>query len=158
MKRNRSSISKAGSYEEIGEYWDDHDVSDFWKRTRRVKFDVVLEREANLLPGGKGAVTKDQIGCAQTGNTLWYSRQSVVGAENKSGESSTAPAKVIRKARIQFNRSEIKLLEYPTFLQSRRSRAGIIEDLEAALEQFREIAADLGSEEVMAEKIESTNK
>jgi hypothetical protein len=43
-------MSKARSYEEIGEYWDDHDVSDFWKRTRTVKFDVVLEREATYYP------------------------------------------------------------------------------------------------------------
>ena len=34
----------------------------------------------------------------------------------------------------------------------------IVEDLEAALEQFREIAADLGGEQLIAEKSASTNK
>jgi len=46
MKKNRSSISKARSYSEIGEFWDEHDLSDFWKKTRKVKVDVVLEPEA----------------------------------------------------------------------------------------------------------------
>jgi len=50
MKKNRSSISKARSYSEIGEFWDQHDLSDYWGRTRKVKFDVVLEPEATYYP------------------------------------------------------------------------------------------------------------
>ncbi len=50
MKKNRSSISKARSYSEIGEFWDEHDLSDFWKKTRKVKVDVVLEPEATYYP------------------------------------------------------------------------------------------------------------
>jgi hypothetical protein len=34
MPERRSSISKARSYGEIGEYWDEHDLSDFWKKTK----------------------------------------------------------------------------------------------------------------------------
>jgi hypothetical protein len=54
MKKNKSSISKARSYAEIGKYWDQHDLSGVWDKTRRVKFDVVLEPEATYY-----AVKKD---------------------------------------------------------------------------------------------------
>lgn len=43
-----SAISKARSYREIGEYWDTHDVSDIWDRTRAAKFDVKIESEQTL--------------------------------------------------------------------------------------------------------------
>ncbi len=50
MKKSRSSISKARSYAEIGEFWDEHDLSDFWGKTRKVRFDVVVEPEATYYP------------------------------------------------------------------------------------------------------------
>lgn len=43
MDENKSSISGAQSYEEIGEFWDTHDVSDYWEQTRPVTFEVDLE-------------------------------------------------------------------------------------------------------------------
>jgi len=45
MRRGKSSISKAKSYKEIGEFWDTHDLSDFWDQTKRVKFEVGIESE-----------------------------------------------------------------------------------------------------------------
>jgi hypothetical protein len=54
MKKNRSSVSKGRSYAEIGEYWDKHDLSDVWEKTKKAKFDVVLEPEATYY-----AVKKD---------------------------------------------------------------------------------------------------
>ena len=60
MKRNRSSISKARSYAEIGEYWDTHDLSDVWGKTRKVKFDVVAEPEATYYPIEKDLSEKIQ--------------------------------------------------------------------------------------------------
>jgi hypothetical protein len=50
MKKNKTSISKAGSYAEIGEYWDEHDLSDVWGKTKKVKFEVVAEPEAIYYP------------------------------------------------------------------------------------------------------------
>ena len=50
MKKGKSSISKAQSYAEIGEFWDEHDLSDYWGKMRKVKFDVVLEPEATYYP------------------------------------------------------------------------------------------------------------
>ncbi len=60
MKKNRSSISRARSYAQIGEFWDKHDLSDFWKKTRKVKFDVVLEPEATYYPVAKDLSSKIQ--------------------------------------------------------------------------------------------------
>jgi len=40
MSENRSSISNARSYSEIGEFWDEHDLGDFEERTYSVEFDV----------------------------------------------------------------------------------------------------------------------
>lgn len=60
MKKNRSSISKARSYAKIGEYWDDHDLSDVWGKTRKVKFDVVAEPEATYYPVEKDLSEKIQ--------------------------------------------------------------------------------------------------
>ena len=58
MKKAKSSISKARSYAEIGEFWDEHDLSDYWGKTRKVKFDVVLEPEATYYPVAKDLSVK----------------------------------------------------------------------------------------------------
>ena len=60
MKKSRSSISKARSYAEIGEFWDEHNLSDFWGKTRKVRFDVVVEPEATYYPIEKGLSEKIQ--------------------------------------------------------------------------------------------------
>jgi len=45
MAENKSSVSKAGSYQEIGEYWDSHDIGEIWDKTEEVKFEVDLESD-----------------------------------------------------------------------------------------------------------------
>lgn len=45
MNESRSSVSKATSYQEIGEFWDTHDAADFWEQTEPVEFDVDIESE-----------------------------------------------------------------------------------------------------------------
>jgi len=45
MSENKSSISQAQSYEAIGEFWDTHDVTDYWEQTHEVEFDVDLRSE-----------------------------------------------------------------------------------------------------------------
>jgi hypothetical protein len=42
MPENKTPISDASSYAEIGEYWDSHDLSDHWDETRKVEFQVNL--------------------------------------------------------------------------------------------------------------------
>lgn len=43
MAENKSSISNASSYTEIGEYWDTHDLADHWEQTHEVNFEVSVE-------------------------------------------------------------------------------------------------------------------
>ena len=57
---NNNSISKARSYAEIGEYWDKHDLSDAWGKTKKVKFEVVAEPEATYYPVEKDLSEKIQ--------------------------------------------------------------------------------------------------
>ncbi len=45
MNKGRSSLSKARSYKEIGDFWDTHDLSDFWDKTKEAKFEVDIESE-----------------------------------------------------------------------------------------------------------------
>jgi hypothetical protein len=41
----KSSISKATDLMAMGEFWDKHDLSDYWDKTSPVKFDVKIESE-----------------------------------------------------------------------------------------------------------------
>lgn len=50
MRRNKSSLSEAQSYKEIGEYWDSHDLTDYWDQTKAVQFEVEIETEATYFP------------------------------------------------------------------------------------------------------------
>jgi hypothetical protein len=43
MAKNRSSISNAATYGNIGEYWDTHDLDDHWDETYEVNFEVSLD-------------------------------------------------------------------------------------------------------------------
>ena len=53
-QNRRSSISNARTYAEIGEFWDGHDLSDFWGQTRPTRVDVELESEESLYAVEKG--------------------------------------------------------------------------------------------------------
>ncbi|MBM4045221.1 MAG: hypothetical protein FJ279_08915 [Planctomycetes bacterium] len=45
MHRRRSSISKARSYKGIGDFWDSHDLGDYWEHVRPVEFEVDIQSE-----------------------------------------------------------------------------------------------------------------
>jgi hypothetical protein len=60
MKRNKSSISKASSYKAVGEYWDSHDLSKAWGKTKKVEFDVKIETEATYYAIEKSLSEKVQ--------------------------------------------------------------------------------------------------
>jgi len=45
MNKGKSSLSNAKSYGEIGNFWDTHDLSDFWDKTKEVGFEVSIESE-----------------------------------------------------------------------------------------------------------------
>jgi len=50
MKKNKSSVSKATSYQEMGEYWGRKDLDEIWDQTEPVEFSVSLQTEANYYP------------------------------------------------------------------------------------------------------------
>jgi len=50
MARNKTTLSKAGSYQEIAEFWDTHDLADYWDKTKPVEFEVDLQSEATYYP------------------------------------------------------------------------------------------------------------
>jgi len=45
MPKHKSSISKAKSYKEIGEFWDTHDLTEYWDQTKKTSFEVDIESE-----------------------------------------------------------------------------------------------------------------
>jgi len=50
MGKSKSSISKASSYQEMGDFWDAHDLSDYWSKTKPAHFDVDIQSEATYYP------------------------------------------------------------------------------------------------------------
>src|SRR5947209_2709003 len=45
MRKNKSSISKAQSYEEMGEFWDTHDLEEYADQIHEVSFEVAIEQD-----------------------------------------------------------------------------------------------------------------
>ena len=45
MKKNKSSISKAASYEKIGEFWGSHDLMEYGDETKKASFEVDIRSE-----------------------------------------------------------------------------------------------------------------
>ena len=43
--KGRSSISGGQSYREVGEFWDSHDLAEYWDETREAEFEVEIESE-----------------------------------------------------------------------------------------------------------------
>ena len=43
--KGNSTISKAQSYKEIGDFWDTHDLADYWEQTYPVEFQVDVQSE-----------------------------------------------------------------------------------------------------------------
>ena len=43
MRKGKSTISKAKTYREMGEFWDTHDLADYWDQTYSVEFDIELQ-------------------------------------------------------------------------------------------------------------------
>jgi predicted HicB family RNase H-like nuclease len=45
MNESKTSISQATSYQEIGEYWDTHDLAEIWEQTEPAEFEVDIQSE-----------------------------------------------------------------------------------------------------------------
>jgi len=53
-KRKKTGICKTKTYAGIGDFWDEHDLSDYWGKTRFVRVDVDLESEESLYAIERG--------------------------------------------------------------------------------------------------------
>ncbi len=77
MSKSRSSISKAESYKEIGEFWDTHDLTDYWEQTEPAEFEVDIRSEVtyyaldNTLSARVRAIAKQRGVSAETLLNLW---------------------------------------------------------------------------------------
>ena len=70
MRKSKSSISRATSYKEIGDFWDTHDVSDVWDKTRSVRADVHLESEEFFYGIEKGLSQTLHLAAKERGISL----------------------------------------------------------------------------------------
>ena len=50
MSRNSSSLSKSRSHEEIGSFWDRHDLGEAWDCTESADFEVDLKSTKHYYP------------------------------------------------------------------------------------------------------------
>jgi CopG antitoxin of type II toxin-antitoxin system len=58
MGENKTSISGASSYREIGEFWDEHDLSDYWDQTHDVPMDIDTHSSTVYFPVEKSLAKK----------------------------------------------------------------------------------------------------
>jgi hypothetical protein len=58
MAANKTTISGASSYREIGEFWDKHDLSDFWDQTHDVEMDIDIDSSTIYFPVEKALAEK----------------------------------------------------------------------------------------------------
>ena len=60
MRESKTSISGASSYVEIGEYWDTHDLNDYWEQTKPVEFEVDVQESERVAskPGRSERMSK----------------------------------------------------------------------------------------------------
>ncbi|MGH7802018.1 MAG: CopG family antitoxin [Thermodesulfobacteriota bacterium] len=67
MKKTKNLISKAGSYREIGEFWDTHDLAEYWEQTKPVEFELDIQSEVTYYPLDKGLSAKIRFIAEQRG-------------------------------------------------------------------------------------------
>ena len=48
--RRKSSISKAGSYSEIDKFWYEHELVEFWHKTRKIKVTKLNQTPIQAIP------------------------------------------------------------------------------------------------------------
>ncbi len=74
---SQAAISQASSYEEMGEYWDDHDAGEIWDQTKPAEFDVGIRSERTYYSIGRGLserlgqIARSQGISAETLLNLW---------------------------------------------------------------------------------------
>ena len=57
----RSSISHATSYEEIGEFWDEHSLDEYWEQTYPVEFTINIDPKSQVTYYGIDKSVSEKI-------------------------------------------------------------------------------------------------
>ena len=60
-KNNKSSISKSNSYEQMGEFWDSRDLTDFTSKTKKANFDIEIRSDKTYCALDKTISNKLQL-------------------------------------------------------------------------------------------------
>jgi len=50
MSENKGSISRARSYKELSEFWDSHNLGEYWEQLRPAEFEVDIQSQATYYP------------------------------------------------------------------------------------------------------------
>jgi hypothetical protein len=58
MSEDRAPISQGQSYQAIGEFWDSHDLTEFWEQTKPAEFEVDARFAATYYPLENGLAAK----------------------------------------------------------------------------------------------------
>lgn len=58
MSDASSSISHSRSYQEIGEFWDTHDLADYWEQTEPAEFEVDIQSYATYYAVDRALSTR----------------------------------------------------------------------------------------------------
>ena len=69
MNKRKSSVSETNSYKEIGNFWDTHDLSAFWDKTKEASFEVNIESEVTYYAVDKILSQKIQTLAVERGVT-----------------------------------------------------------------------------------------
>lgn len=69
MRKHKSLVSEATTYKEIGEFWDTHDLSEFWDKTKEASFEVDIESEVTYYAVDKRLSEKIQTIAQKRGVT-----------------------------------------------------------------------------------------
>ena len=67
MRKHKSPVSQATTYKEIGEFWNRHDLSEFWDKTKEASFEVDIESEVTYYAVDKMLSEKVQAIAQQRG-------------------------------------------------------------------------------------------
>lgn len=67
MGKSRSTVSKARSYTEIGEFWDTHELTDYWEQTAPAEFEVDISSEVIYYAVDKALAAEVQALAKQRG-------------------------------------------------------------------------------------------
>jgi hypothetical protein len=87
LTSNRSSLSDAGSYKEVGEYWNFHELTEARDKTRKVEFGVVIESERTSCAIEKDLSEKVHSLARKKGGVLRHPYQSVDSRKNPGANS-----------------------------------------------------------------------